>query len=82
MWNDDTLSLFVNPEAALFGNPIAQFACIADAIAAEVHLPLDILFWCAGSHGSIYPFTGSANREKFAVRSSRVTFRADEFQIT
>ena len=63
MWNDDTLSLFVNPEAALFGNPIAQLACVADALAAEVHLPLDFLFWCAGSHGSIYPFTGSAGRE-------------------
>ena len=43
MWNDDTLSLFVNPEAAIFGHKIAQFACIADAIAAEVYLPLDIL---------------------------------------
>ena len=40
MWNDDTLSLFVNPEAALFGNPIAQFACIADAIAAEYNVKL------------------------------------------
>ena len=28
-----------------------------------MHLPLDFLFWCAGSHGSIYPFTGSAGRE-------------------
>lgn len=80
MWNDDTLSLFVNPEAALFGNPIAQFACIADAIAAEVYLPLDILFWCAGSHGSVYPFTGSANREnspldQAVLLSERMNFK-------
>ncbi|PVO40627.1 conjugal transfer protein TraU, partial [Salmonella enterica subsp. enterica serovar Newport] len=31
MWNDSTLSMLINPEAALFGNLIAQAACAADA---------------------------------------------------
>lgn len=44
MWNDDALSIYVNPEAALFGHPIAQLACIADAIAAEAYKPLDFSF--------------------------------------
>lgn len=80
MWNDDTLSLYVNPEAALFGNPVAQLACVADAIAAETHLPLDALFWCAGSHGSIYPFTGTTSREnsplnQAVLMSERMNFK-------
>jgi conjugal transfer pilus assembly protein TraU len=58
MWNDDQLSLIINPEAALFGNVIAQGACAADAAASLVK-PVDALFWCAGSHGSLYPFTGT-----------------------
>ncbi|MDI7344972.1 conjugal transfer pilus assembly protein TraU, partial [Cronobacter sakazakii] len=33
MWNDSTLSMIINPEAALFGNLIAQAACAADAAA-------------------------------------------------
>jgi conjugal transfer pilus assembly protein TraU len=30
LWNDDETSFIINPEAALFGNPIAQAACGAD----------------------------------------------------
>lgn len=80
MWNDDILSAYVNPEAALFGNPIAQAACVADAIAAETGLPLQALFWCAGSHGSVYPFTGTTTREnsplsQAALMSERMNFK-------
>lgn len=80
MWNDDLLSVFVNPEAVLFGNPIAQFACVADAIAADTNLPLDALFWCAGSHGSIYPFTGTTSTEnsplnQAVLMSERMNFK-------
>ncbi len=58
LWNDSTLSMLINPEAALFGNLIAQGACAADAAASSAGLPLSPLFWCAGSQGSIYPLTG------------------------
>jgi len=30
-------------------------------VAATVQEPLDPLFWCAGSWGGVYPFTGNAN---------------------
>lgn len=81
LWNDDTLSLYVNPEAMLFGNPIAQLACVADAIAAETHLPLDALFWCAGSHGSIYPFTGSANGENSPLNQAVLLTERMNFKL-
>ncbi|EQA15450.1 conjugal transfer pilus assembly protein TraU [Glaesserella parasuis] len=80
-WNDDTLSLYLNPEAMLFGNPIAQLACVADAIAAEVYLPLDILFWCAGGHGSVYPFTGSVNRENSGLNSGVLLSERMNFKL-
>jgi conjugal transfer pilus assembly protein TraU len=61
LFHDDMLSFIINPEAILFANPIAQAACIADAIASSTYKPLDFLFWCAGSQGHLYPFTGNVN---------------------
>ena len=59
-WDDDELAFILNPEEALFGNPVAQLACAVDAASATAHLgPIDALFWCAGSQGSLYPFTGN-----------------------
>ena len=61
MWNDDTLSFILNPEALLFGNPITQLACMADTVAAAVGAPVDPLFWCQGAWGSAYPLDGSSS---------------------
>lgn len=69
LWNDDQLSLLINPEAALFGHVVAQGACAADAAASLVK-PIDLLFWCAGSHGSLYPFTGTVTNEYSPAQSS------------
>jgi conjugal transfer pilus assembly protein TraU len=70
MWNDSTLSMIINPEAALFGNLIAQAACAADAAASSAGLPLSPLFWCAGAQGSMYPFTGYTSGEFSPLESS------------
>lgn len=70
MWSDSSLSVIVNPEAVLFSNPIAQAACAADAIASLVSKPIDALFWCAGSQGSMYPFTGYTSNEYSPLQSS------------
>jgi conjugal transfer pilus assembly protein TraU len=59
LWNDDELGHLLNPEAILFANPGAQAACAADAIAASAGWPVDALFWCAGSWGSMYPYSGT-----------------------
>jgi conjugal transfer pilus assembly protein TraU len=58
-WNNPILAMLLNPEALVFGNPIAKLACAADSIAASSGSPLDTLFWCMGSWGNVYPFTGS-----------------------
>ncbi len=57
-WNNDELAFFTNPEAAWLGHPVAQAACLGDATAATAGTPLDDLFWCAGTWGSLYPFAG------------------------
>ncbi|TCZ55633.1 conjugal transfer pilus assembly protein TraU [Klebsiella grimontii] len=69
-WVDSSLTTILNPEAILFANPIAQGACVADAMASAFHLPLDILFWCAGSQGSMYPFSGWVSNESSPLQSS------------
>nr|WKV17501.1 hypothetical protein pSH12sh288-5_00004 [Shigella sonnei] len=57
MWDSSSLSMIIQPEAILFGNIIAQGACAADAVASLVSKPIDALFWCAGSQGSMYRLT-------------------------
>ena len=70
MWNDDETSLIINPEAALFANPIAQAACAADCLMASAGFGSDFLFWCAGCQGSMYPFTGSSSAHVGGVQGS------------
>lgn len=69
-WHDDALSFILNPEAILFGNPIAQFACSADSVASFTHGPIDKLFWCAGSQGSMYPLSGITQEHIGGVQAS------------
>ena len=70
LWNDDEIAFILNPEAVLFGNPIAQAACAADCLAASSGFPLDVLFWCAGCQGSMYPFTGTLSGHVGGVQGS------------
>lgn len=58
-WANDELAFFTNPEAAAVSNPIAQAACVADAVASSAGRPLKNMFWCAGAWGGIYPLSGS-----------------------
>jgi conjugal transfer pilus assembly protein TraU len=58
MWNDTKLQSILNPEVALFANPLAQHACIGDCTAASLNFAIDKLFWCAGCLGNLYPFSG------------------------
>lgn len=70
MWNDDETSFIINPEAVLFANPIAQAACAADCLSASAGFPLDVLFWCGGCQGTLYPFTGSISSHVGGVQAS------------
>ena len=70
LWNEDELSFILNPEAAVFGNPIAQAACALDCGAASAGFPMDTLFWCGGCQGSLYPFTGNNPAHNGGVQAS------------
>ena len=72
LWNNDTLSAIINPEALLFGNPVANLACMADAVTSAVFEPLDALFWCKGSWGNAYPLTGQTGGDGFVEGGASV----------
>jgi len=72
LWNDDTLSAIINPEALLFGNPISNLACVADSVSSTVYEPLDPLFWCKGSWGNAYPLTGNTLTKNYVEDSASV----------
>ncbi len=58
-WSDEKMQSLLNPDAALFGNPIAQAACGLDCGAATMDMPRDELFWCSGCWGNLYPLSGA-----------------------
>jgi conjugal transfer pilus assembly protein TraU len=70
MWNDDEWSFVINPEAVLFGNQITQTACAVDAAKSQAALPMDKLFWCAGTQGGMYPLDGTVFDEKGPIQSA------------
>jgi conjugal transfer pilus assembly protein TraU len=58
-WQDDVSSSTMFFEVMLVSHPLTQLACGIDAIAANLGFPLDILWWCMGSWGSMYPVSGN-----------------------
>lgn len=71
-WQDDELAVMVYPEAVVFDFPLAQLACAGDCIMANVGLPLDELFWCAGCNGSMYPMSGNIGNNTTMDQSMRL----------
>lgn len=80
-WVDSSLTTILNPEAIVFANPIAQGACAADAIASAFYLPIDALFWCAGSQGSMYPFNGWTSNEYSPLQASVLVTERMAFKL-
>jgi conjugal transfer pilus assembly protein TraU len=70
LWNDDELTLILNPEAVLFANPVAVAACAADCVAASAGFGIKELFWCSGCQGSTYPFDGHVPYHMGGVRTA------------
>lgn len=65
-WNDDSISFFTTPEAAIAANPLMIASCSLDAAAVTVTgQPISQMWWCAGTWGSMYPFSGNV----FGTRS-------------
>jgi conjugal transfer pilus assembly protein TraU len=75
-WNNPILAMLLNPEALVFGNPIAQLACIADSVAAATGNPINHLFWCMGSWGNVYPFTGTIGATDIVEANAGIAARS------
>lgn len=75
-WSNDELAFFVNSEAAMTANPIAIAACAGEAATMTVGQPVDSLWWCAGSWGGIYPFSGTTGTRDFARGTGLLSARA------
>lgn len=80
LWADDELTLIINPEAALFANPVAIASCAADCVAATLGWGIPELFWCAGCQGGIFPLNGHVPFHMGGIRTSsliaqRLTFK-------
>ena len=67
---DDELSGIIHPEAFLYNNILAQSACSADCLKANVSLPIDMLHWCSGCQGSLYPMNNNINGHVGGVQAS------------
>ena len=72
LWQDSALTSILNPEVALFANPLATAACAADCVASTAKLPIDQMFWCAGCNGSMYPLNGHVSAHVSPVQASRL----------
>ncbi len=70
MWQSDILADFASPEAILFSNPVLTMSCIADSVSAQVYQPLNFMFWCMGSWGSVYPVDGDVGSGKDNLESA------------
>lgn len=78
-WNNDLLSLIINPEAILFGNPVTNLACAADATSALKGFPRKELFWCLGSWGNAYPLAGSITSTDYTEANIALAARGTYF---
>lgn len=70
LWWDDALTGILNPEVALFANPLAQASCALDCTAATAGSAIDSLFWCAGCQGGMYPLNGRIQAHIGSVQSA------------
>lgn len=57
-WSLSFMTWMDSPDALFTGNPLAVGACAADAASANLGLPNDALYWCAGSWGLMNPLSG------------------------
>ena len=70
LWGDSESTFIINPDVAVFSNPLAKVACAADCIATTTGFPRNELFWCNGCQGSMYPLDGWVSGKVGAVQAS------------
>lgn len=74
LWQNDLWAVLTFPESLLFAFPLAQLACIVDAVAATAGFPLDPLFWCMGGWNLTYPvskhYSGATSEAEAAMSAA------------
>lgn len=70
MWNSDETTLLLNPEAVLFASLPAAMTCVADCVASMVGMPIDLMMWCAGCNGIMYPANGHVQEHIGGIEAS------------
>lgn len=70
LWSDSETTFILNPDVAIFSNPLAQAACGVDCIAATWGFPRDELLWCVGCQGSMFPLNGFIGAKIGGVQAS------------
>lgn len=76
-WNNDEIAFFTHPEAALIASPLGPIACVPDVFGSNIGMPIQELYWCAGSWGVIYPTSGNVlSREGTMKTTSLMAARA------
>lgn len=64
-WDNEMLALYTHPEVKVFTSLYARAACMADSVMSTVNKPIEAAMWCAGTWGSLYPYSG-----KFPVNAT------------
>lgn len=77
-FQNDLLSLTSFPETLLLSNPATLLACLADATASAIGMPIDSLFYCLGS-GNLYPIAGTAIGDNVVAANSENAARGVYF---
>ncbi len=67
MWQNDLQSMVLHPEALVFGNPVLQLACSSEALSTIADLSVNVLYWCMGQWGGVYPFAGMMQTQNPAI---------------
>lgn len=75
LWQDSELALLIQPEALLFANPIAVMSCMVDSVSVNLYRPMEAMFWCAGSGGTVYPLSGKAALGDYTQGSALLAHR-------
>lgn len=79
LWQSDSWSIMTTPDALLFANMFAQFACIPDSVAANFGFSIDPLYWCIGSWGNMFPIgasnSGLASADGAMAAATRMLFK-------
>lgn len=62
LWNNDSLTFFLNPDAVLYANPATAVTAALDCVAnlpGAWNVASGLAYWSAGCQGSMYPLDGN-----------------------